>query len=486
MKNSKLLEIIGSFSENELRAFDKFISSPFFERQRDVSGLFTIIKKFHPDYSNEALLKEKTFSKLFPGENYNEKKMKNLIFELTKAAEQFLVYNSIKNEPIRYDSLLAHELKKRKLDKPFLAALSLLEKKITELPFDGRSMFRDKEDWSYLKEDYLFWKNEYDESIKYRLLNAEFFILSFLIKLLQRMEDKVIITTRYNKEFKNPLLDTMIGVLDFNSLFKMLKERNYQFTWLLEIYYYCYKCSMDNIDNEEDYEKLKKLFLENIDFFSDIEKHLLFSDLTYFCIIRKERGELKYSLEEFEIYKNMLKYYKFNHGQAEYFHIVLYRNIVFSSVSQGEYEWLEKFANNFNDKLPPDLQENMWHYVSALLFFSKKEYGKALESANKIKYDIFLYKLDVKNLLIKIYYELDLFDQAISMIDAYKHFLSNNKEHTRIYHKHYGNFINFYGKLIKLKENPDVVEINSLKENIISTQNVASRQWLMEKISEIV
>lgn len=485
MQDSKLIEIIRTFSEKEMKSFEKFINSSYFARGRDVSGLYNQLVKFYPLFDSPKLKRTEIFKKLYPGEVFNEKKLKNITFDLTKLAEQFLVHNSLKTNEIQFERLLAYEFKKRKLDKPFLNTINSLEKKIADIPFDGRKAFKEKEEWTYLKEDFLFWKNEYDESITYRLQNTEYSILSFLVKFLQRMEDKVVITTRYNKEFSNPLFDSMVEIVDFEKLLSLLKEKKYPYTWLVEIYYYAYLCANKGIDNENNYQLLKKLFFENIDFFSHDERHILFSDLTYYCIIRKEVGNKYYSREEFEIYKKMLEHYSFTPSRSEYFHIVLFRNILMSSVAQGEHEWLEKFAHEYLDKLPPELRENMKHYAQAVLHFMRKEYNEVLECTHKISYDIFLYKLDVKNLLIKVYYELELFDQALLSVDAYKHFLSQNKEHTEIYHEHYGNFINLYTKLVKLKEKPDSAELDLLSKKIDSTEHLASRVWLKDKIREL-
>jgi hypothetical protein len=76
MQDSKLVEILKVFSPKEWKDFEKFINSPYFSTGRDVSGLYAILKKHHPEFSSAQLDKEKVFTALFPSEQFNEKKLK--------------------------------------------------------------------------------------------------------------------------------------------------------------------------------------------------------------------------------------------------------------------------------------------------------------------------------------------------------------------------------------------------------------------------
>lgn len=96
-----------------------------------------------------------------------------------------------------------------------------------------------------------------------------------------------------------------------------------------------------------------------------------------------------------------------------------------------------------------------------------------------------MYKFDVKNLMLKIYYELGLYSQAYSLIDAYKHFLDDNKEHSKIHNENYRNFLTLYSKLLKMKESGNFSELPQLLKQIRNTQSLASRIWILEKIDEI-
>jgi tetratricopeptide (TPR) repeat protein len=150
-----------------------------------------------------------------------------------------------------------------------------------------------------------------------------------------------------------------------------------------------------------------------------------------------------------------------------------------------EFEWLDKFAEEHSGKLKPEFRENLVSLLKANLYFALGEFEKALEYLNMFRYDIFIYKFDVKNLMLKIYYELGLYFQAYSLIDAYKHFLNNNKEHAKIHNKQYKNFINLYSRLLKIKERGANEDMDMLLNEVEKTEALASRIWLREKFGEL-
>lgn len=70
----------------------------------------------------------------------------------------------------------------------------------------------------------------------------------------------------------------------------------------------------------------------------------------------------------------------------------------------------------------------MYNFSYAHLHFTKENYQSALEYIGKVNYDLFIFKMDARVLLMKIYYELSYFEQIISLLDSTSHFLRNTKE----------------------------------------------------------
>lgn len=485
MKESKLAEILGSFSKDELKSFEKFISSPYFSTGRDVSGLFALFKKYHPYFDSAGIEKKNIFSALYPSEEFNEKKLKNLSSDLTKLAEQFLVHHSVRNSETEYDRLLAIQYHERKIDKHFLTTLNALEKRVENALFDGVDCFRTQEEIARLKENFLFRKNDFDNSIRTRLEYIDYFTLSFLVKLIKEFRGKLVITTRYNRKFESPLFDSVRENLDFENLLSSLREKNYAYLWIIELYYYSFMCTYD-VNETSYYEKFRNLFYEHIERFTRYEKHHIFTSLAFYCIRKDEKEDLHFRKEELRVYKEMLSHDAYSISAKEDFNVVFYRNIMLIALRLGEYDWLEQFEKDYTGKLKPEFRENIRNLLKANLEFERGNFDKALESVSMIKYDLFLYKFDVKNLMLKIYYELDLYEQAFAMIDTYRHFLTNNKEHADVLKIQLRNFIDMYNKLLKAKESGRAENAGVLLKKIKETDVLPARVWFIEKAKEIV
>ncbi|HLT24370.1 MAG TPA: hypothetical protein VK004_04530 [Ignavibacteria bacterium] len=487
MKSSKLIQILSTFSKEELIAFEKFIISPFFSIGRDVTGLFSALKKHYPDFPELYLEKQRIYSELFPRENYNDKKLKNLMFDLNRQAEAFLIHYKLRSDSLMSEKLLASQLRKRMLERPFISTMNLIEKKLENILFDGRYYFDEHEDFCVKKDDFLFWKSDFDGSIDYRVKATEYATLSFLIKFLQRTKDKEVVIRRFGKKFDNILFDSLAQNIDFDDLIHTLNENNYRFTWLIEIYYCSCKCFVEGEKNIVYFGKMRDLFFAHIDFFSHHERHILFHELANFCMINKEKGDPDFAKEEFKVYKKMIQFYSSPEDENnEFFHAVLFRNIILSGILNKDYQWVQIFADQYIPLLKPDRRETMKHFVNAHLAFERKEFRVALDSLNSMNFDLVLNKFDVRNLMLKIYYELELYEQAYTYLDAYRHFLSGNKESARIHYEQYGNFISLYTKLLKAREEKEYNILDSFENYIKTTEKLASRAWLSEKINELI
>lgn len=113
-------------------------------------------------------------------------------------------------------------------------------------------------------------------------------------------------------------------------------------------------------------------------------------------------------------------------------------------------------------------------------------YRIAIRYFNQVKSEDFYYMTRIKNHAIKIYYELNYFDSAFSLIDSYYHYLSRNPIIPEHLAERYHNFITFLQRLIKLKLKPDFFCLEKLKSEINCNNKTAYKEWLLERINELL
>ena len=150
-----------------------------------------------------------------------------------------------------------------------------------------------------------------------------------------------------------------------------------------------------------------------------------------------------------------------------------------------EYDWAEKFINKYSHELPAEQRENMKEYFLASLYLVKGDFEKALKGVNKIKYDYFLHKIDVKILLFKIYYELDSLDQAYSIMDTAKHYLIKTEELAEIYKIRHLNFLKYASELLKMRGSKSPKDAEFILLKLENEKMLESAGWLMSKMKQL-
>jgi hypothetical protein len=86
----------------------------------------------------------------------------------------------------------------------------------------------------------------------------------------------------------------------------------------------------------------------------------------------------------------------------------------------------------------------------------------------------------MRNLLLKVYYELGYTEEILYEIHSYLEFLRKNtmvSENRRI---RFGNFAKFLEKLVLVKEQKSHFKIEYVKHQLIQAENVSFKEWLLD------
>ncbi len=183
MKDTKLVQTLKTFTKEEIKSFEKFIASPYFNNGRNYLPLFNELNKFSPDYENEHLTQEYLYKKIYPSRKFNRQVMWNQVSQLEKLAMEFLLQTALKKNKVERYIILIDELSQRKLDKQIFKAIETTGKQINSMKL-GKEYF-------YLKFNSEISKVEYWNIIRGRpdkneeaiVMSTEFLIINFLIDL---------------------------------------------------------------------------------------------------------------------------------------------------------------------------------------------------------------------------------------------------------------------------------------------------------------
>ena len=119
MKKSNLLVILSSFTSAEIKEFDDFIQSPFFNKNQSVIKLFSYLKKQYPDFDEGSVFKKTVYKNVFPGTEYNDGFLRTLMFTMVSLAENYLSMKEIKTRDAYFKINLLKAYNRKNLWKHF-------------------------------------------------------------------------------------------------------------------------------------------------------------------------------------------------------------------------------------------------------------------------------------------------------------------------------------------------------------------------------
>lgn len=486
MQKSKLIDILRTFSKEEIKEFGKFVESPFFSTGRDVSEFFLIIKKYYPDFNGDKLDKEKIYTVLYPGEIYKDHIIRNLASVLMKHAENFLIIKNLYKSPENMSINLLSEFVERKASNLSELEIKRLEKILSEKNNLNEKYYRNCLDLESMKVMLNIQTNKQHLVSKSILKQGELIISNFLIDSGTNITNIMNDSSNFNAGHENNVLRNFLSSLDMEFFVKSLKNlpSENDNIEILEMYT-CLIITLMNETEEKYYFRMKELLNKNISKLSRAEKYNVmvnFGTCTsqkMDCISRK-----RFLKELFNVYKTRLANNLYAFSDTQHMSLIFFSSIMKMSLALGEHKWLEQFAEENIPKLAPEHLQNMKSLVNSYISFNNKLFEKALASLSKVHFELFTLKYDVKNLVLQIYYELGEIEQALYQIDSYRHFLSENKAVSGYFREANLKFINAVNELIKVKLDNTGSSIIDLKKTI-EEYEFFQQSWLKEKVFEL-
>ncbi|MBK8549657.1 MAG: hypothetical protein IPL53_00835 [Ignavibacteria bacterium] len=479
MLNSTLIEILKSFSKDELKSFEEFVESPFHNKKTPAIKLFKYLKKHSPDFNNPKLQRESAWNFLFPDKEYNYGVMKNLIHDLTKLSEDFISISGEKNDPMRKEYNIIKFLNDKKKYKLAEKYLDKTDTKIKDSTTGDSDYYKNIFNIEKVRLSILYSRisdkhklnpgAEFEQSSKY-------LIESFLISIL---ENYVLINS-LNKVHKSgfgmPLLEEVLAFVKSNESFL---ENFY-----IKTYYYI--LLLDREQDEKFYFALKKILTEIDDSVAASFKYALWENISNYITFRFHAGEKGIMREQFDLYKLYLNKKIYYAEDESNFFIVNFTTFFNVAVGLNELDWAEDFLNQYAGKLDENAREDVKNYCHASICIKKKDFLKANEYLSKVKklHEPHM-KAGLKLGILIVYYELGWYESSISVIDSFKHLLDNEKNIQEVIKEKHRKFIKGYSMLIDIIYKKDDSAKLKLIQYLEKTEGIGSSPWLKRKAGEL-
>jgi hypothetical protein len=479
MKERKILRVLEKFSVAELNSFRKFLVSPFFNQNERIIALFDLIddyvrnKKDFYELSNEQLwekvhgnLKDfteirlrKLFSDIFA---LSEEYMAHVEFSEEKSFKLSMLFKAYKNRGLRelYPTIINDTTQIEKIHKnknaEFYLHKYMHQRSIMEFNLEGQILARNED----------LEKKLNVEEVSY---NLDVFYIAEKLKYYCNI-------LSFNRSYK--INKKIIGI---EIILKLAQSEVFKDYPPIAVYYTISKTITEE-NNEAHYYKLKELINEYLHLFTEKEAKEIFESALNYCVTKGNKGNVEFEKEALTLFKYGLKN-NLLFDKEKYMPPGYFRNIVFYSLRQSEYDWAEKFIDEFGSTLNPSIRESNVNFSLARIEMYKKNYSKVIELLAYTEYTEVFQALLSRNLLLAAYYELKEVDSLESLLNSFKLYLDREKSYNKERKTQYYNLIKFTRTLLNLTKK-DKDKLQALKEEIEKAEAVVNKAWLLEKVGE--
>lgn len=475
MQDSKIIQLLKTLDASEIRLFRKYLRSPIFNYSEPTLHLFEYLRKFHPSYSSATLGRRSVYEKVFPGQAYQDKKLRNLLHEFLSHIEQFLVQLHLRQDDYLRKKLLMEALGRRDLFPLFVQKNRELIQSLEQQSFRDLSTYREL---TNLHEQYYFHSstdkvNEGEALLRSILENMDNYFITNKLRIANEVGARgKIVRQDLPITFIDPILEEV--------------QQNGRHIVLLTFYAALYQ--LNQTGEETLFQQLKNQLLEQSDAlsFSDRQGGLL--QLLNYAIRRGNQGDSTFLREAFDLYLYGLDEKLL--FQNDKLTDATFTNIAFLGGKIGALDQVAVFIRENVQYLEDGIRTDAETLALAFLYYQKGEFEKVDTLIGNTTFSSTFYRLRARSILTRALFELFLQDESyydlmLARMEAFEKYL-RRKDLSDLQRDPYLGLLKYLRKIGQLivRRNFYGEDLAKLKKRIEASPSVMNREWLLEQIEE--
>lgn len=473
MQQTQLIQLLSKLTDAEMRSFDKFVRSPYFNSHQDTIRLFEILKPLHPEFPDEKINKEIIFQQLFPDQEYKDDILRTLRKYLLKQLAYFLTFQRFQEDELMLQNYMLEVLGEKEVPTYFKKQLRHAQNLIKKYPDKDEKFFLKQFliERSRVESEFIYEKREKTPDLGEAHNLLDHYYLGAKLELLASELSTLFVLggKRTNSLFTDEIINHLDACYE-------------KYPPLIQAYYFSVKLLLDPESADMSiFIKAKEILREYGQEFSDKDQTHLYAYLVGYTNKKYQEGKREFLNELFEIYKAMLSNDLLFDGKI--FPVHNYKNLVTIGLRLGEYEWTENFIHEYKRFIPKEYKEGIFHYNLAHLYFYQKKYGEALQLLQGVDFLDTFYQLGYKMLQLKIYYEQVEVESFIALAKTFQTHIRRQSGIPEARKEAYYNFVAILRKVFRIKigEKSNAEEIRRELQEI---QPIIEKGWLGRKIGE--
>ena len=473
MQKHKLFELLKPLSHKEMKQLRKLVISPYFLKHGKTIELFDFLFPFHPDYDNHKVSDSNISDVLYPQENYNSQRIRDVKSYLVEVVEYYLVITHLEQEPLEKSRLLISKLFKRNMMESLAYEFQAVEKALKSEKNRNENGL-----WLTYYMSFLTFQSKEKNEVFYGVETSSAqkvmdnwlrWIYATTLKLANELEENRNLSES-NTAFSQ-LIET-IKVFPFHKTDLLIVA-------LEKIY------NLQSHKRMEDYYELKEFTLE--------KRHLLHYSIQYKCVqslfhylvVEGFKNKPLMASEDYALWKSIGLEIELNYNgnisSASFY------NGAIELMKHRKVEQAEEFINKYSVFLSPEVKKTILNFTLANLYFLKRDFDRCFDYL--IKTDISLLgilKLTYKQLQLMVFYERGEYELVKSYLDSFRHYIKNRGLDEKLFNSLLSTYKVFV-HVINFKEKPyDKNKLEKLKSFLAEQEHRPSLYgWFMQKIKEM-
>ena len=493
MKELKLVSILKTFSKDDLKEFEKFIISPFHNKGRNFKPLFSYLKKYHPVFPEEKVSLEKIFYKLYSGKIYDKTKsslnVRVLFSQLAQIAEEFTLIkelydqnNTLIRNTLKFNAGFKNKALRSYSERALKDNLHYLQNRIESF-FESDMHIKTNENLIELK----VIAADYDSIIEIKEQNILYSLNSTFDMLYLIAASDLVLRQRVNKGIKGTgYFRHFVNNIDLKSIEEYIYCDNKGTKDIIRFNFCLARFILNNnFDDtgpiDEAIDCYKKLF----SILPFEHKHSLFMRLSNVLIMGSHRDTELYGYKVHLLSSFILENNCYSEKDGEMMNGMSYLNIFLNKEYFLNAEEMGKFISD-NLKYVDTHSRNNVENLSRICYCIKSgQFEKGLDILSRLSTGETMYKIIIYRYKLMLLYELKLFEELISYIDSFEHYLRNNRLLNEFMREMYTALCKALKLLIRIKLNPGEKIFDELDLAVDKCRNKVFYRWVLEKSNEL-
>lgn len=475
MKESKLIRLLRTFSNDEWKEFEKFAASPYFNGGRNYMPVLKYFKGFLAINENVNPEPEEIYKKLYPGKQFNKNVINTILSGFTKMAEGYLIQKDYDQSSRDKKIALLKQLNLRNCDKLFEKETALALRDAYDSPFD-----LDTIDFLRNIQEYIIrakYKTNFDKSIEtevHKRFDLRFFV--FYLWLLNEERDLKVMKNVFNKISENRISTQINKNIKSEEVISYIKKYYPELinTAGLRIL----------VHTSKDFYKIKEIFFDNYSLFTQnfaLNTAYVIEGLIVDLVNEGNHNLLK---ERHLLHRFMLEKKLLINNNTKTMNTRVTENFIYIAFWLKEYKWLKEFLNDYKNTFAADMRDSLVNFGNACILYGEGKYRDALKLINSAGNTLVTMKLRMKDIELQILFELGEVELIYFSIDNYVKF-KNNPLISEWNRKIMDSNINAFKSIVNIKDGKKAEDTGLIIRKLKSSLPSQFGDWLLKKYSEI-